>query len=281
MAFEPPPEREGSAVHMPDPLVNVLKANLFADADVCNVDPWMVPTDATIGADVAYLEAVRVLKRWKLSRQLPRGGVIAGGGCAHIERLMRTLMVALFADVGALPLLCAKGGARRSGSVGFEGTMPPLVAAVRWRCAGFDALREDAQAHPPRGQLGQPGQGGGGERHAVVGADTLGQAACFAHAREHGCGRCDARRGEGLATAQNAAVTLGAGQRLAVAAVTSLEVACDVGAPHLMGGTHVADGLARMPTRAALALLGHSSVAPEEVTDGLSVPARASGDGVS
>jgi hypothetical protein len=34
MAFEPPPEREGSAVHMPDPLVNVLKANLFADADV-------------------------------------------------------------------------------------------------------------------------------------------------------------------------------------------------------------------------------------------------------
>jgi hypothetical protein len=119
MAFEQPPELEGSEVHSPDPIVNFLKANIFADADVCNVAPLMVPTDATIGAALAYLEAVRVLKRWQFSRHLPRGGVIAGGGCAPVERLMRTRMVALFAEGVELLLLCAKGGARRSGGVGF------------------------------------------------------------------------------------------------------------------------------------------------------------------
>jgi hypothetical protein len=101
----------------------------------------------------------------------------------------------------------------------------------------------------------------------VVGAATLWQAACCAHARAHGCGRCDARRGQGVATAQKAAVALGAGQRIAVAAVTRLEVSCAVGAPPIIGGTTVAEGCARMPQRAALTLLGHSAVAAEEGTD--------------
>jgi hypothetical protein len=34
VSFEQPPELEGSEVHIPDPIVNVLKANIGADADV-------------------------------------------------------------------------------------------------------------------------------------------------------------------------------------------------------------------------------------------------------
>src|SRR5262245_20650507 len=98
----------------------------------------MVPTDATVGADVAYLEAVRVLKRWKFSRQLPGGGFIAGGGGAHVKRLMRPLLLELVAEVVELPLLCAKAGAGRSGGFGFQGAMHPFVAAVLLRFAGFD-----------------------------------------------------------------------------------------------------------------------------------------------
>jgi hypothetical protein len=45
-------------------------------------------------------------------------------------------------------------------------------------------------------------------------------------------------------------------------------VSFEVGAPHIRGGTHVADGVARMPKSAALALLGPSSVAAAEGTDG-------------
>jgi hypothetical protein len=41
-----------------------------------------------------------------------------------------------------------------------------------WRCPGVDARRQEAQAYPPRGPLGEPGHGVGGARHAVVGAET-------------------------------------------------------------------------------------------------------------
>ncbi len=121
----------------------------------------MVPTDAPIGADIAHLEAIGILERWQLMGPLPRGRFIAGGRGVHIERLVRTLMVDLVAAVGELLLLGAQGGAGRSGGVGFQGAMPARVAAVLGRFAGFDALRQDAPAHPPCGQLGPPGQGGG------------------------------------------------------------------------------------------------------------------------
>jgi hypothetical protein len=105
--------------------------------------------------------------------------------------------------------------------------------------------------------LGQPGEGVGGERHTVVGADALWQAEFFEYMCEDMLGLLHTGGGEGFAPEQEAAVAISDGQRIAVAAVTGLEVSCDVGAPHIIGGTHVADGFARMPNRAALTLLGH------------------------
>jgi hypothetical protein len=69
------------------------------------------------------------------------------------------------------------------------------VAAVLLGFAGGDALRDDAQAHPPRRPWGAPGQGMSGKRHAIIGAEARGQPACCEHARAHGVGRRDARRG--------------------------------------------------------------------------------------
>jgi hypothetical protein len=73
----------------PDAIVNFLEADICADIDVRDVAPLMVPPDATVGADVAPREAVRVLKRCQFIRHLPEGGFIAGGGCTHVERLVR------------------------------------------------------------------------------------------------------------------------------------------------------------------------------------------------
>jgi hypothetical protein len=38
---EQPPEFEGATVHIPDPIVKVVEADIFSDADVCDVDPLM------------------------------------------------------------------------------------------------------------------------------------------------------------------------------------------------------------------------------------------------
>jgi hypothetical protein len=185
----------------------------------------------------------------------------------HVECLMRTLMIKRFTEVGELLLLGAKIGPRRSGGVGVQGAMQARVAAVLLRCARCDALRQEAQADPPGGQLGQPGEGVGGKGHAVVGAEALRPAECFAHAHEDRLGLPHTGGGEGFAPKQEATVAIGDGQRRSGAAVPGLEVPCEVGTPHLVGGSHVAGRLARMPNDAALAPLGHQIVAAEDVTD--------------
>src|SRR5919108_2943574 len=97
------PEFEGSEGDIPDAIVDVLEAGIFADAGDGDVDPLTVPTDAAIGADGAYLEAVGVRKRWPLVGHLPGGGFIACGGGGPVERLGRALRVKLFTAVGELP----------------------------------------------------------------------------------------------------------------------------------------------------------------------------------
>src|SRR2546425_1309937 len=47
-------------VHVPDAVVDFLKANVLADAHGGDVDPAALPTDAAVGADVAHFEAIRI-----------------------------------------------------------------------------------------------------------------------------------------------------------------------------------------------------------------------------
>jgi hypothetical protein len=194
MAFEPSPELEGAEGDVPDPIIDVLEADIAPGASDGDVDPLAVPLYAPGGADVAHLEAVGIVKRWPFIGHLPGGGFVTCCGCAHVERLVRPLMVALVAAVVALLLLGVQAGAGRAGGVGFQRALQALVAAVLVRCAGFDARRRDARTYPPRGQLGQPGQDVGGARHAVVGADAPRQAACFEDACEQRCDLRSARR---------------------------------------------------------------------------------------
>jgi hypothetical protein len=106
----------------------------------------MVPPDATIGADVAHLEAVRVLERWQFVGHLPDGGFIAGGGCTHIEPLVRPLAVELLAQALTLELLSTPSAGGRAGGFRLHGAMPACMAAILLGCAGLEAFGEDPQA---------------------------------------------------------------------------------------------------------------------------------------
>lgn len=64
----------------------------------------------------------------------------------------------------------------RTGGFFLERQMHALVPAILLGMTGFDALDLDAESEPPDGKLAQIEQGiGGGEGHAVVGADGIGQ----------------------------------------------------------------------------------------------------------
>jgi hypothetical protein len=58
--FEEPAEFEGSKGDIPDAIVDLLEADVFANADVGDVDPLPVSPDAPVGTDVAHFEAVRI-----------------------------------------------------------------------------------------------------------------------------------------------------------------------------------------------------------------------------
>jgi hypothetical protein len=71
-----------------------------------------------------------------------------------------------------------------------------------------------------------------------------------------------------VAAEQRAEVAIGDGPRRAGAAVPGRVVAVEVGAPHRIVGTQVANGCARRPDDAALARLRHEAVAAAKVIDG-------------
>jgi len=98
-------EQERPKVDIPDPVIDLLKAHVFANTRDGNIDPRAIPTDAAIGADVAHFESIWILELRKLIGPRSRRGLGAGGRRPHIERLMRPLDVEGMPKVVELDLL--------------------------------------------------------------------------------------------------------------------------------------------------------------------------------
>ena len=117
----------------------------------------------------------------------------------------------------------------------FERFVHPLMTPVLLRPSWSDPFVGNAQLDPPDREFGQAADGLGGEGHALVGADGLGQAELGEDALEHGQGPFLAHRGQAVAAQQKAAVGVGDGERIAVLPILGGELAFEVGAPDLVG----------------------------------------------
>src|SRR5262249_56829659 len=72
------------------------------------------------------------------------------------------------------------------GGLEVEGQMHALVAAVLRRMAWLDGLDLDAEPQPPDRELGEVEEGvRAGKRHAIIGADGLGEAVFLEDGLEH------------------------------------------------------------------------------------------------
>ena len=87
-----------------------------------------------------------------------------------------------------LALLSLEVARRRSSGFGFERFVHAFVAAVLLGFAGFDEFGQDAETNPPGRERRESGEGVGGERGAVIGADPFGQAVFVEESREDGFG---------------------------------------------------------------------------------------------
>src|SRR6266436_1831344 len=246
------PEPQRPKVNVPDPVRNLFEAHVFADADGRDVHPPTVPPHAAVGADGADFEAIRVLERRQPvgHRSVRRG--VAGGRRLLIERLMRALVVELLPKSIEAALLRRETAGRWARGLGLQGAVHAFMPAVLLRAAGLDELWQDAEADPPRRELRQASQRGGGERHAVIGANPLGQPILFEQPREDRFGLVDGRRRQRLTTEEIAAEPVRHGQRITVSPIARPELALVVGTPEVVGSENLAGRLARMPQAAAL-----------------------------
>ena len=175
MPFAEPPAFAGAAVDMPDPAVDFLQADIVSDANVGDVAPAMVPPAAPMGADRAPRDAVRRLERWRLMRPLAGGGGIPCSAGTPVECCVRTLRVELLPDASATLLWGAAVGRWGPGGVGWQGPLPACMTAIWSGFARLDAGWAAPESHPPGGEWRPSGQGSGGKRDAVIGAEAGGR----------------------------------------------------------------------------------------------------------
>src|SRR3989454_6723290 len=175
MALAQTAEAQRPKVDVPDPVVDLLEADVFADADRGDVDPAAVPPHAPAGADVPDFEAVRGLEGGQPSPPRPRRRAVTRRRRLLVERLMGPLVIELLAEDVEAALLRRETARRRPRGLRLQGTVHPFMPAVLVRAPGLDELRQNAEADPPRRELRQAGQRRRGEGHAVVAANPARQ----------------------------------------------------------------------------------------------------------
>lgn len=178
---------------------------------------------------------------------------------------MRALMVALLTDAIAPSLVRAAVGRWGPCGVGVQGPRQARMTAGLLGCARRDACREAPESAPLGRAWRQSGQRLGGPRHAVLGADTEGQAELLTQAGEDRCGLGHGGGVERPAGPQETPVTSGHGERSTGEAVAGVAMACKVRGPDLMGRAHADGWFPRMTDESAP---GEQPVSAEAIAAG-------------
>src|SRR5215468_3521823 len=142
-------ELQRPEVHVPDPVVDFLEANVLADTHDRDAHPTAVPPNATVGTDVADFEAIRVLKWRDPVGHGARRRRVARRRCRLVQGLVRPLLVELLAKDVEAPLLRPEATRGWSGSLSLQRAMHAFMPAILRRPAGLDQLRQNTETHPP------------------------------------------------------------------------------------------------------------------------------------
>ena len=96
---------QATIIHLPDPVVDLLKADIFTGTDGGNLDPVGGPADPAAGIDIASLETIGILKGSGLARHGSQGRGINGSRRLKVKRFMGALGVELQTEAVETALL--------------------------------------------------------------------------------------------------------------------------------------------------------------------------------
>ncbi len=116
-----------------------------------------------------------------------RRGRVELGGALHVDGLVWSFLVEFFYELVEAGLLLQAVHAGRPGGLFLEREMHALVTPVLLGISRLDPLDGDAEFQPPDREFGEVEQGiRAGEGHAVVGSDSLREAALLEKLLERG-----------------------------------------------------------------------------------------------
>jgi hypothetical protein len=182
---------------------------------------------------------------------------------------MRPDFVVLVAKPIERTLLPTHRATRRHARGLLQRQVHPLVPSVLLRLSGIDPLQLDAQARPPRRELGESSDRRGRcERLPIVGTNRFGQTVAAKQLVEDRLHICERRLVKSNAREQEARRCIHHGERVANATVPHRELALEVHAPDVVRLATARERLgARRYALAETARLDQA-VALEDVSDG-------------
>jgi len=123
--------------------------------------------------------------------------------------------------------------------------MHESMATVLLEFTRLDEFGQHAEACPPGRERRESCERVGGERHAVIGADTFGQTVFLEQPAEHRFCPGHGRGRQRLTAQKITAEAVGDAQWVTVDAVGGLELPFEVGTPHVVGCEDRASGACR------------------------------------
>jgi hypothetical protein len=170
----------------PNAFVDFFDSQALAGKDGRDVDAFSVHADSAAcgDEDVAIVQGICEFGQAVITA---RRGRVELGGALHVDGLVWSFLVEFFYELVEAGLLLQAVHAGRPGGLFLEREMHALVTPVLLGISRLDPLDGDAESQPPDREFGEVEQGiRAGEGHAVVGSDSLREAALLEKLLERG-----------------------------------------------------------------------------------------------
>jgi hypothetical protein len=264
-----PAEVDGPEVDGPQAVADLLEADVLALQEVAYEDLLVLPADRLVLRDEANLEMGRIGNVHRPSGEWAGGGTIDGGRGLEVQGFVGSLLVEDVAEGIEAALLCAEVLLRGTGGLGLEGAMHAFVPSVLMGAGRLDELGADAEFDPVDGELGETGDGGGGEGDSVVALDDVGKAEESEEPIKAPAGVVLVDPEHALAVQEEATESVLNGEGVAELSVPGPELPLEVHGPNGIGAIHGSGGRTRMGSSAPGFAGFHQPGTPKDVVNGI------------
>jgi hypothetical protein len=216
VAFIDAAEQDVAEVNRPNPIVDFLEAHGMLLQGVGEKEQPLLQANGARVGDTLDEKVAGVFDRRQRARVGPRGGVVQRGRRPIAQGLVGPFIIVETAEGIEGALLGGQARLRRPTRLPLERLVHALVGAVLLRVGGQNPLVLDAESQPPDVQLREAVNAGGGEGHAVIGANRAGQAILAKESIEDGAYAPSSGGEPAVARQEIAGVLVGDRQRVAV-----------------------------------------------------------------